>query len=174
MSRESIELLNGLALIFIIFYLVLFLISLAVAVLNVIAQWRLFEKAGEHGWASLIPMYNYFVMVKIATGNYTLGWVYLAISIAYMFLSAVGSVILELSGSEHSLAYIGIMVMAFLLIVPVYVIAGYTSYMFSKSYGKPTIWNVCMIFLSPILMIIMGFSKNTYYVGPKGIPRNFL
>ena len=70
-------------------------------------------------------------------------------------------------------AYIMMMLVLFGLMIPVYVIAGYVSYMFSKSYGKPTLWNVCMIFLSPILMIVMGFDKNTYYVGPKGIPRNF-
>jgi hypothetical protein len=28
--------------------------------------WKLFEKAGEAGWKSLVPLYNLFVMVKIA------------------------------------------------------------------------------------------------------------
>lgn len=157
---------------FVLIYFVILAVSITVAVLNVIAQWRLFEKAGEHGWASLIPMYNYFVMVKIATGNYTLGWVYLAVSLLYSAFSATARVMLE--RNSGGIAYILVMLIAFAIMIPACVIGGYTSYMFSKSYGKPTLWNVCMIFLSPILMIVMGFDKNTEYVGPKGIPRNFL
>ncbi len=77
------EFLGGMLILFIIFYVVMILLSLAVAVLCINAQWRLFEKAGEHGWASLIPIYNYFVMTKIATGNYLLGWIYMVICVVY-------------------------------------------------------------------------------------------
>jgi hypothetical protein len=28
--------------------------------------WRIFEKAGRPGWASLIPFYNFYVLTKIA------------------------------------------------------------------------------------------------------------
>lgn len=169
------EFLGGMLILFIIFYVVMILLSLAVAVLCIIAQWRLFEKAGEHGWAALIPIYNYFVMTKIATGNYLLGWIYMGICVVYTIVSGVSSFMLGFSSDSETFgfAYIMMMLVLFGLMIPVYVIAGYVSYMFSKSYGKPTLWNVCMIFLSPILMIVMGFDKNTYYVGPKGIPRNF-
>ncbi len=160
---------------FLLFYLVIIAISLAIAVLQVISQWKLFEKAGEKGWASLIPMYNYFVMVKIATGNYTLGWVYLGICIAYTALCVVAQFIMGFSADSETVSfeYVMIMLVLMAIMIPVYIIAGYVSYMFGKSYGKPTVWNVCMIFISPILMIVMGFDKNTYYVGPKGIPQNY-
>lgn len=156
---------------FVLVYFAVLAISLVVAVLQVIAQWKLFEKAGEHGWASLIPVYNYFVMVKIATGNYTLGWVYLAVSLVYSVFSAMARVMLE--HDSGGMTYIFVMIMAFAIMIPVFALAGYVSYMFGKSYGKPTAWNVCMIFFSPILMIIMGFDKNINYIGAKGIPKNF-
>ncbi len=169
------EIIGGIAIIYFLFCIAMGSISIAMAVLQVISQWKLFEKAGEHGWASLIPVYNYFVMAKIATGNYLIGWIYLGISVVYMVFSAVAGFMLEFfSDSEAAgFAYIILMLMAFAIMIPVCVIAGYVSYMFGKSYGKPTAWNVCMIFFSPILMIIMGFDKNTYYVGPKGIPQNY-
>ncbi|MBR3149505.1 MAG: hypothetical protein IKF64_04970 [Eubacterium sp.] len=44
-------------------------ISLIVWVLSVIAMWKLFEKAGEAGWKSLIPLYNAYVFCKIVDGN---------------------------------------------------------------------------------------------------------
>lgn len=40
-------------------------------VLTVIAWWRIFSKAGEPGWKSLIPFYNLFILVRIADQN---GW----------------------------------------------------------------------------------------------------
>jgi len=42
------------------------IIGLAVAVLEIVAIWFVFVKAGEPGWAVLIPIYNYLVMIKIA------------------------------------------------------------------------------------------------------------
>ena len=35
--------------------------SVIVYILVVIAEWRIFEKAGEKGWKALIPFYNLFV-----------------------------------------------------------------------------------------------------------------
>lgn len=34
-------------------------------VIYVIAHWRIFEKAGKPGWASIIPIYNIVVMLEI-------------------------------------------------------------------------------------------------------------
>ncbi len=29
-------------------------------------MWRIFEKAGQPGWAAIIPIYNVYIMLKIA------------------------------------------------------------------------------------------------------------
>jgi len=36
------------------------------ALLNLVAMWKFFTKAGEPGWAILIPVYNMIVMLRIA------------------------------------------------------------------------------------------------------------
>jgi hypothetical protein len=36
------------------------------AVLVIAAMWKVFTKAGEPGWAALIPIYNFLVLLKIA------------------------------------------------------------------------------------------------------------
>ncbi len=41
------------------------LLYLAIVVLMIIAQWRIYEKAGQPGWAVLIPFYNFYVLLKI-------------------------------------------------------------------------------------------------------------
>lgn len=38
----------------------------ALAVLMVVAQWKVFAKAGQPGWAALIPFYNVYIMLTIA------------------------------------------------------------------------------------------------------------
>lgn len=46
-----------------------------VAILQVIAWWRLFQKAGEPGWKSIVPVLNIWTAIKIAN-NYgsAIGW----------------------------------------------------------------------------------------------------
>ena len=42
---------------------------LIVYVLLVIAQWKMFKKAGEAGWKALIPFYNTYILCKIVDGK---------------------------------------------------------------------------------------------------------
>src|SRR5438132_12764467 len=42
------------------------LISVAVVVFLLASMWRVFEKAGQPGWAALIPIVNLFFLAKIA------------------------------------------------------------------------------------------------------------
>jgi len=37
-----------------------------VAVLAIVAMWKIFTKAGKPGWASIIPIYNTIVLLEIA------------------------------------------------------------------------------------------------------------
>ena len=36
-----------------------------VAIINIAAFWRIFEKAGKPGWASIIPIYNIIILLEI-------------------------------------------------------------------------------------------------------------
>ena len=40
-------------------------IWLAVVVFLIAAMWKVFEKAGQPGWAAIIPIYNTYIMTKI-------------------------------------------------------------------------------------------------------------
>ena len=45
---------------------VILVVYLAVIVLMVAAMWKIFTKAGEPGWACLVPIYSTCVLLKIA------------------------------------------------------------------------------------------------------------
>jgi len=40
-------------------------IGLLVALLMIVAMWKVFTKAGQPGWASIIPIYNLYIWCKI-------------------------------------------------------------------------------------------------------------
>jgi len=37
----------------------------AIALIEIIAEWKVFVKAGQPGWACIIPIYNVYIMLKI-------------------------------------------------------------------------------------------------------------
>ena len=47
----------------VLFFLVLFM---ALSILMFISLWKIFKKAGKPGWASIVPIYNIYIMCEIA------------------------------------------------------------------------------------------------------------
>lgn len=45
---------------------VFLIVELALLVLIIAALWRIFTKAGQPGWAALIPIYNAYVLLQVA------------------------------------------------------------------------------------------------------------
>jgi len=45
---------------------VIWIFALAIMVIGIIAEWKIFTKAGREGWKSIIPIYNNWVLFEIA------------------------------------------------------------------------------------------------------------
>ena len=56
----------------------LLIIGVVLGVLWIFGCWKIFSKAGEAGWASIIPFYNQYILSKITFGN---GWLFLLLLI---------------------------------------------------------------------------------------------
>jgi signal peptidase I len=67
------------------------LILIALFVLPTIGYWKLFEKAGQPGWKSLIPYYRFFVMCQISNTSYL--WFILLFIPVINILAYVGIII---------------------------------------------------------------------------------
>lgn len=50
------------------------IICIAIAVLMIVASWKILTKAGRPGWASIIPFYNYYIEFEMVGMN---GWLFL-------------------------------------------------------------------------------------------------
>jgi hypothetical protein len=59
------------------------LFYLAVWIVSIIALWKVFTKAGQPGWASIIPIYNTYILIKIAERP---GWWLLLLLIPFVNL----------------------------------------------------------------------------------------
>ena len=42
------------------------IIELVIAIFMIVALWKIFVKAGQPGWASIIPIYNSYIMLVVA------------------------------------------------------------------------------------------------------------
>src|SRR5687767_1108037 len=42
------------------------LLVIAFVAFIIVGAWRLYEKAGHPGWSALIPIYSYYILLKIA------------------------------------------------------------------------------------------------------------
>lgn len=54
--------------------LVIYTSLIALGIFFIASYWKVFTKAGEHGWAIFVPFYGNYVLYKIAFGN---GWLFL-------------------------------------------------------------------------------------------------
>ena len=69
--------------------------SFIIALLMLIAMWRIFTKAGEKGWKCLIPIYNVYVLWRIGWNTEKFWLVFvgsLIVSVAVAILSTLGRI----------------------------------------------------------------------------------
>lgn len=72
------------------------LVWLAIVAVVLVAQWKIFEKAGEKGWKALIPFYNAYTLFRIAGRN---GWGFILLFVP--LVNVVVSIIVSLDLAKH-------------------------------------------------------------------------
>lgn len=114
------------------FSIALMFFMLIVYVLQIIAMWRIFSKAGEAGWKSLIPIYNAIILFKVSGLSPWLILAYLAAIIPFVgWIVPIVITILQANG-------------------------------LSKSFGKSTGFTVGLVLLPSIFYLILGFGNSEY------------
>ncbi|MDI9469995.1 MAG: DUF5684 domain-containing protein [Bacillota bacterium] len=83
---------------------------------SLITYWRIFRKAGEPGWAVLIPIYNAYVLFKITWGK---GWYFLLMLIPLVNLVIAIVTLLKLA---QAFGYGGGFVVGLILLYPIFML----------------------------------------------------
>lgn len=73
---------------------ILLVVYLAIIVTVIAGTWKVFTKAGRPGWASLIPIYNVYVMLKLGGNPW---WYLLLMMVPIVNLYALGKMHLDLA-----------------------------------------------------------------------------
>ncbi len=116
--------------------------------LQIIAQWKLFTKAGEGGWKSLIPVYNYYTLFKI-TWSRTAFFILAALLIASaLFFQNTDSSFCQIGGKICS-------ALASLITI-------IETYKVSKAYGHGFPYFLGLLFLEPLFVMILGLGSSRY------------
>ena len=115
-----------------------------------VANWKIFSKAGEEGWKSLIPFLNSYVIFKIAW-QAKMFWIFFGSVIA-------GSICTTIAGEDGGV----LSIIGMILSLVGCVMAVIVTHKLSKSYGHGIGFTLGLLFLSPIFTMILGFGKSQY------------
>lgn len=132
------------------------MIAFAWWLLQIIANWRIFTKAGEAGWKSIIPIYGDYISYKIA-------W-----QPAYFWLALILGIISSyLQGTLETGESLTVYMLVILVKIILVVISIMYSIKLARAFGRGTGFAIGLIFLQPIFMLILGFGDDRYYGADK-------
>lgn len=143
-------LMEGLDQVAAVLLLLLMLSCIALLVLVLIATWKIFVKAGEKGWKSLIPFYAQYIQFRIA-GISKIFWIDLPVMILLLVLNWTGR---NEMGVYKVLYYSNFALQALSY--------GYLA----RAFGKKTGFCIAAAVLPVIFLPILGFGS-AKYVGAK-------
>lgn len=125
---------------------VILFISFILAVMSTVGLWKMFKKAGEPGWKSIIPVYNIYTLCQITGVN---PW--------WIVISFVGCFVVVFIPFIGFIGSIASLYFSIILAISI-----------AKSFGKDEGFGIGLIFLSPIFYLILGCGKSQY-VGKKPV-----
>lgn len=130
--------------------LLLVLLLIVWIVLILIATWKIFVKAGEKGWKSLIPFYSMYIQCRIA-GIPRIFWIYLPVFLLLQVMNWTGRRDTGVYGFLNGCNFV--------------LQAIYCGYL-ARAFGKKTGFCIAAAFLPVIFLPILGFGS-AKYVGAK-------
>lgn len=143
------------------------IISVACIAVSIAAMWMIFEKAGEKGWKSLIPIYNNYMLYKIAHNSKFVQYV---LSVCLMCISTYGLVFgiagLVMAPSAVMIALSLISFIGFLAtIIWMFVLTYQVNADLFESFGYDRLFAL-LIFISPAIFVmycVIGFDQSREY-----------
>ena len=117
---------------FTFFITMAFVLGVVITILKIVATWKIFTKAGQAGWKSLIPIYSTVILYKVA-GISPL-WI---LSCLVIWVPILGPL--------------------FVLGVSIYAMVK-----LSRAFGKEDAFAVGLVLLNTIFTMILGFGKSEY------------
>lgn len=140
-------------------------IGIAAAIIAIIAMWKIFSKAGEKGWKSLIPIYNAYILMKII-GMKAWFWADIIITIVYGALvgvfSATGAVTTDAAGNITAINNPAYTIVAICYLIFNVVLGILACHNLSKAFKRGIGTTLGLIFFPYIFTLILAFGSAKY------------
>jgi hypothetical protein len=120
---------------------ILVIFYIAVIVFEIAALWKVFVKAGQPGWAAIIPIYNLYILLKVIGRP---GW----------------WILLFLLGIIPFVGWIAVLVLGIIIAIDL-----------AKSFAKSSGFAVGLFLLNFIFIPILGFGEAQYVGPAASTPR---
>ena len=133
----------------------MFVLQIALEILQIIGGWKVFNKFGEPGWKAIIPFYNFYVEYK---------YTWKPMMALPVFILGIGGGIAMQCVAEGSALQM-IFSLAFLV---GWILSLVGFHKLSKAFGKGIGFTIGMVLLPGIFRIILGFGK-AQYVGNSSV-----
>lgn len=153
--------------------MIIFIICLVAIAFTIVARWIFYNKCGERGWKSIIPVYNEITLLKIAGLNWW--WIFLiyASSFVSVFQSTINAANSEYSSVGLGIISIFVSIIAFTASIVTILAKINESINIAKKFNKNAGYGVLIFFFEPIMFLILGLSKSCVYdkdakVSPNG------
>lgn len=114
------------------FFGAILLVSVVIGIVTLIGMWKAFDKAGQPGWAVLVPIYNIIVLLRVA-------------GLPWYWVFAPFVVIIPILGW---IAYI------------VWIV--WVHHRISTRFGQGVGFTIGLTLLGPIFWLILGFGSSKY------------
>jgi hypothetical protein len=114
------------------FFAAFFFVFLVVGIVTLIGVWKVFGKAGQPGWAVLIPIYNVIVLLRIA-------------GLAWYWVFTPLILVIPILGWIAYLAW-----------------AVWVHHRISTRFGQGVGFTIGLTLLGPIFWLILGFGSSKY------------
>lgn len=139
---------------------IVLIIAIIYVILNLIANYMCFEKAGESGWKAFIPIYNHYVFAMIGSGDSDFSWTYAVLTVIYSLLLQLP----RLSDVIFSIGIIGLLAIFGGIADVIYSIKA--SYRFAKAFGVSNGFAVGFVIFPIIFLYIIAVDPYIKYCGP--------
>lgn len=146
-----------------------FACALVVLVLRIIANWKIFEKAGEKGWKSLIPIYCDYISYKI-TRMVPWFWVLIVCGIVGGFIVSSDVTFTEMLYNQEEFNFetfdVSQHLPAFLTEIVTCILSTIVGIIYAwrlkKAFKKSTGFFVGLLLLPSIFWLILAFGDSKY------------
>ena len=112
------------------------IVGIVISILQIIGTWKVYTKAGEKGWKSIIPFYNIAILYKISGMSPYLVFVYIGLLIPVVNIFAG---------------------------IAISIITLYQRVNLMRAFKTSTGLTVAMIMVPFITYLILGFGKSEYH-----------